>query len=230
MSRLAQRPLAQRSLFLAPLTLALAAWTGCATSGVADNLDEAGTPDDDAGDLPSARDAGIEHTVSFDADPGPGFDATPFDSSPVIGDGAAASCVATNTCLAADDLGAVSGDTGGTVSATGFSSKWMTVKVTEDSNSARDLKVNVVLTSPTGANFDLFLYVDTGGSPTDRACTTVSQSSTNASGTDNASLRWGEGSIVPNGNDDTRIVTVEVRYISGNCAPGSKWTLTATGN
>jgi RNA polymerase subunit RPABC4/transcription elongation factor Spt4 len=224
-----------RSVTLALVCLPLAGmvWAGCATSGVVDATDDAGgLPDDDAGDVPVV-DAGKDHaTAAFDADPGPGFDAAPVDANPDPGEGGTASCVAPNTCLNADDIGTVSGDTASpAVSASGFSSKWMKVLVTENDSSAIGKKLNVAvsLVSPPGANFDLFLYVNTGGTITDRACSTVSAQSTNASGADTASLNWGEGTVA-NNKDDGRIVSVEVRYISGTCAPGSKWTLTVTGN
>ena len=215
------------------LPLAGLVWAGCATSGVADTSDDAGgAADDDAGDVPIV-DAGKDHaTVPFDADPGPGFDAAPFDAAVDPGDGSTTSCVAPNTCINADDIGSVSGDTASpAVSASGFSSKWMKVLVTENDNSVVGKKLNVAvsLVSPPGANFDLFLYVNTGGSITDRACTTVSAQSTNASGADTASLNWGEGTAA-NNKEDGRIVSVEVRYVSGTCAPNSKWTLTVTGN
>ncbi len=219
---------------LVVLPLAAALWFGCATSGVADFVDDAGgIPDDDGGVAPQVLDAGKDHTSNFDADPGGGFDAAPVDATPDPGDGGGGSCVAPNTCLAAADVGKISGDTSKypTVTATDFTSKWMLINVSEDDNNplGKNLNFHASLTSPPGANFDLFLYVNAGGSPTDRACTAVSASSTNATGDDTASLNWGEGTPA-NGSDDSRIVSVEVRWISGTCAPGSKWTLTLTGN
>jgi hypothetical protein len=219
---------------LVSLPLVVVGWAGCATAGVADDLgDEAGTGGgDDSGDVP-ADDAGTDtSTSSYDADPGPGFDAAPVDSAPGPGEGGTTSCTSPNTCQAANDIGSVSGDTSSPAkSTTGITSEWIMVKITEDDSGVvgRKLNAHVSLTSPPGANFDLFLYVDTGGSPTSRACTTVSASSTNPTGADTASLNWGEGTI-PNGSDDTRIVSVEVRWISGTCSPGSKWTLTVSGN
>ena len=105
------------------------------------------------------------------------------------------------------------------------------VTMTEDDHNPLGKKLNahVTLTSPPGANFDLFLYLDSGGSATSRACAAVSASSANATGPDTASLNWGEGTPA-NNSDDTRIVSVEVRWMSGVCSPGSKWTLAVTGN
>ncbi len=227
------RGLATALVCLPLAAVAAVSWAGCATSGIADLGDEAGTGvDDDAGDVPHARDASRDTSSSFDAGTGGGFDAAPVDAAPDPGDGSSASCVAPNACLAADDIGSVSGDTSSpAVTASGFTSKWMMVKVTENDTNplGKKLNVHVSLDSPAGANFDLFLYVDTGGSATSRACTSVSAQSTNASGTDTAALNFGEGTPA-NGGDDTRIVSVEVRWVSGTCAPGSKWSLTVTGN
>jgi hypothetical protein len=201
---------------------------------VSDGLDDdAGTgAGDDSGDPPEGDAGGDTATSTFDANPGPGFDAAPVDAAPDPGDGSSAACTAPDTCLTADNLPSVSGDTSSaSQSATGFTSKWLMVTFTEDDSSpiGQPMNAHVTLTSPPGANFDLFLYVNTGGSATDRACSTVSASSTNATGVDNASFSWGEGTVA-NGSDDTRIVSIEVRFISGACAPGSKWTLSVSGN
>ncbi len=86
------------------------------------------------------------------------------------------------------------------------------------------MKVGASLTSPPGTNFDLYLYVEDTGLPSARACTTPVVSSTNASGPDSVTHSWGEATLA-NGTDDTRIVSLEVRYVSGTCAPGATWTL-----
>jgi hypothetical protein len=82
------------------------------------------------------------------------------------------------------------------------------------------------LTSPPGANFDLYVYVP--GSDT-RECSAVSNSST-TTGFDSAGVEFGEGGTFSNGSNDDRTVTVEVRWVSGTCAPGATWTLNVYGN
>ena len=57
----------------------------------------------------------------------------------------------------------------------------------------------------------------------------VAGSSTSTGGSDRVSQSWGEG-LIPNGSDDSRNLSVEVRWVSGSCAPGSKWTVTVRGN
>src|ERR1700733_11701493 len=205
-----------RSSYLAiPAVIALTTWMGCATSGVADGLDDdAGTGDEtgDPGTDPS--DAGPDTEPAVDADPGGGFDAAIADTAPPPGE-ASTSCVAPNTCQGAMDIGSVSGDSNSpAVNQSGFTSTWMQIKVTEDDSSpvGRKMNFHATLTSPASTNFDLYIYINPGGGVSDRACGTPSAQSTNATGADTASQSWGEGSVA-NGSDDTRIATIEVRYV-----------------
>src|SRR5262249_46162120 len=120
------------------LPIAALSWGGCATSGIGDAVDDAGEPtDDDGGGTTPPVDAGKDQTSSpVAADPGPGFAAAPVDSAPPPGDGSAASCNSPDTCQTADDIGSVSGDSSSAAkSATGFTSRWMKIKVTEDDHS-----------------------------------------------------------------------------------------------
>ena len=47
---------------------------------------------------------------------------------------------------------------------------------------------------------------------------------------DSAHAQWGETGTFSNGADDSRTVTVEVRWVSGTCSPTAKWSLTVRGN
>jgi hypothetical protein len=47
--------------------------------------------------------------------------------------------------------------------------------------------------------------------------------------TDTNRAEWGEGAIA-NGSDDSRHVSIEVRPVSGTCAPGQTWQLEVEGN
>jgi hypothetical protein len=144
------------------------------------------------------------------------------------GTGGTAACdTPTDACTSAKSLGTVSGDTGGaSVNGGGTQSTWFSVRVTEDDNGVlgTKLRVKIVLGSPAAANYDLFAYVDTGSDQL--SCSGPTASSTNASGQDSVDLKWGEGSVA-NGSDDSRTVSIEVRWISGSC---DAFTLTATGN
>jgi len=146
------------------------------------------------------------------------------------GTGGTGSCNATNTCMGAQDLGMVSGDTGAdSKSTTGFGSRWLTVRVTEDDSSAFGAKLwlKSQLTSPAGSNYDLYVYVP--GSDT-RECAAVTQKSTTSATSDSASVSFGEGGTFSNGSDDSRTVTVEVRWVSGPCNASSPWSLNLYGN
>jgi hypothetical protein len=177
--------------------------------------EDAGSGDDDGGaDDGGSTDAG---TVDSGADGGGGG-----------GDGGT-SCASPNVCAASTDLGTVSGDTGsGVKSASGSSSQWFKIRISEDDSSVfgSKMQVKAELTSAPGTNFDLFLYLAGNGSAL--SCSGVTKSST-TTGFDTASWEWGEGAF-SNGSDDDRNVTVEVRWASGTCAPTSKWSLTVRGN
>lgn len=148
--------------------------------------------------------------------------------------GGGGSCAATNKCIAATDLGSVSGDTNAdTKSAQGHTSQWFTVRVTEDHSGflsgGRSLKLTAALTSPPGTNYDVYLYVPASDS---QECSAVSAQSTSTTVNDTARVEFGESDsdALGNGSDDDRTVTVEVRHVSGTCDPNQKWSLTVSGN
>ena len=168
-------------------------------------------------------DAGAEDTGTGGLD-GSTKDAAP-DAAPL-----AASCTSPNACLTATDLLSVSGDQNAdTKTLQGAGSQWLKVRVTEDDNSVfgTELRAKFELQSPAGTNYDLYVYRAGGGSG--QECSAVTTSSTSTGGFDTASMSWGEGSI-SNGSADDRNVSIEVRWVSGSCAPASKWTLTVRGN
>ena len=147
------------------------------------------------------------------------------------GGGGGAACASPNVCVGATDLGTVSGDTGADVkTAQGSGSQWFKVRVTENDSTilALSLQAKAELTSPPGTNFDLHVYV--AGSSSGQECSAVTKSSTNPSSPDSASVEFGESGTLSNGSDDSRTVTVEVRWVSGTCAPAAKWSLTVRGN
>jgi hypothetical protein len=148
------------------------------------------------------------------------------------GDGGGIACTSPNTCQSATSLGTMSGDTSGSdLSSQGDTAEWLVADVTENDSSplAVPMKLKVTLTSPPGMNFDLYAYL--GSTVSAIECTTVKASSMNGVGqTDTVSLEWGETGVLANGVDDSRHVSVEVRYVSGTCDPSSKWTLDLHGH
>jgi hypothetical protein len=145
-------------------------------------------------------------------------------------DGASNTCASAATCPAAMMLGSVSGDTGNAkLGAMGHQSAWFRVRVTENDSDILGLTLRAAakLTSPTGSDFDVFVYVNTGSDVVE-CSTTIGTTTTN--GTVNETrAEWGEGTI-PNGSDDGRDISLEVRPISTSCAPDRMWQLEVEGN
>jgi hypothetical protein len=139
-------------------------------------------------------------------------------------------CPSADTCQAAMMLGTVSGDTdSATLTASGYRSAWFRVRVTEDYSGLPGYKLRVAakLTSPAAVDFDVFVYINTGSDVVE--CSTK-VGNTTASGTVNETrTEWGEGSS-SNGINDSRSVSIEVRPISGTCAPNQMWQLAVEGN
>jgi hypothetical protein len=182
------------------------------------------TEEEDAAPPAEEEDAG-------GTDSGGGTDAGAPDAAPDSGGGGTGTCASANTCAGSTDLGAVSGDTGADVkTAQGSGSQWFTVHVTEDDSNIFGLSLlaKAELTSPPGTNFDLFMYV--GGSASSQSCSGPTKSST-STGADSTVAEFGESSGgISNGKSDERLVTVEVRWVSGTCLPTAKWSLTVRGN
>ena len=127
-------------------------------------------------------------------------------------------------------LGTFGGDvSGATLTATGSTSEWLSVDATEQDSSplAVPMKLTATLTSPAGANFDLYAYL---GSKSAVQCTMVKASSTNTSGTDTLSFQWGETGTFANGSDDSAWVALEVRWVSGTCSSADTWSLSTHGH
>lgn len=161
--------------------------------------------------------------ASLAIDAGPTVDAKPVD--------AAIQCPAANTCESAMNLGSLSGDVGADeITANGDQPAWYTVRVTENYEDVggRRLSLRATLTSPPGANYDLYLYVNDNVDQVE--CAGPDASSTlGADQVDTATVSWGEGTLA-NGADDGRTVTVEVRHTSGPCSSGQTWSLDLRGN
>jgi hypothetical protein len=139
-------------------------------------------------------------------------------------------CPSTETCAGAMMLGSVSGDTNNVkLSAAGYRAAWYRVRVTEDNSGIVGLSLRMAakLTAPPGVNFDAFVYVNTGSDVVE--CTTTAGSPVTNGATEQTRIEWGEGTI-SNGNDDGRSVSIEIRPISGTCAPTSMWQLEIEGN
>jgi len=212
--------------------LGLAAMVGCAVGTDALGDSDLATVTPEAGDeksvaLPTPSTLGDAATGADtgSGDPDGGTRDAAVDGAPPV-----VVCTSPNACLTASDLLSVSGDRNADVkTAQGAGSQWLKVRVTEDDNSVigAALRAKIELQSPAGTNYDLYVYRASGESG--QECSMVAGSSTSTGGSDSVSQSWGEG-LIPNGSDDSRNLSVEVRWVSGSCAPGSKWTVTVRGN
>jgi hypothetical protein len=170
---------------------------------------------------PPPSDAGAEASPTTDA-------ATDASS----GDGST-SCAPATTCQTGGAIGSISGDTSPAsngVTRTGTSSAWFAVLVTENDNGVggKAMGARAQLATTTGANYDLHVWMSPSAAPTARVCNMLAGSSTLPDGQiEEVNLSWGEG-IGGNNADDTRIVMLEVRHVSGPCEAAYPWTLTMT--
>lgn len=186
------------------ITLGLALLASCASAG------PEGAPPDAAPGRPDAA-------VTPDAPMTP--DAPPMNV-----------CPSAATCQTATMLGTVSGDTGNMrLTAMGHQSAWYRVRVSEDDSDIAGFKLRVAarLTSPPGVDFDVFVYLNAGSDVLECA-TTVGTTTTNGA-VNQVRAEWGEGTF-SNGSSDDRNVSIEIRPVSGTCAPTSMWQLEVEGN
>lgn len=106
----------------------------------------------------------------------------------------------------------------------GTTSKWFKVLVNEAVSSIisyPQLSYTATLTAPLGMDFDLFEYDGTFSAPS------CSGNPKHATGTpESVTDTWGDTL----GGEDTRWLTLEVRYISGEMCPSDPWTLTVKGH
>jgi hypothetical protein len=156
---------------------------------------------------------------------GAGGDSSSSSSSSSGTGGGLCNYGASNTCIGAETLSAVDGDENNdTRTVKDSTSKWLKVLVSEGVSSLisyPQLSYTATLNSPPGMDFDLFEY---DGSISTPSC---SGNPKHASGTPEAVTdTWGDTV----GTDDTRWLTLEVRYVSGEMCPSDPWTLTVKGH
>ena len=193
--------------------------TATGDSGSAFGADDGSTPSDDAGiviiDAYAPDDARWDDSAA----------ALTFDSG-------APTCGFPTVCPQTRGIGTISGDTSpanNTVTTTGSTSEWISVRVTENNNSGfgHAMSITAKLTSAAATNYDLFVYVNDGSAKAE--CTKVAGLSSDPGSTDTASAKWGEGSVA-NGKVDDATVTIRVQHITGPCDTIDPWKLEVTGN
>jgi hypothetical protein len=130
-----------------------------------------------------------------------------------------------NICSGSETMSAIAGDKGNdTRIVKGTTSKWFKVQVNEAVSSIisfPQLSYTATLASPAGMDFDLFEYDGTTSVPS------CGGNPKHAMGNpESVSDVWGDTL----NSDDTRWITLEVRYISGEVCPANQWTLTVAGH
>ena len=163
-------------------------------------------------------------------------DARPADAARMIDaprmiDAAVDLCPTTATCMTANMIGTVSGDTSNMmVSTMGYQNAWIRVRVTEDDSDLVGVAMSATaqLISPPGVTFDITAYLNAGQDVVE--CATTVGTKTPNGNTVSISHLWGETGIASNGSSDSRFLTIEIRKVSGTCAPSAMWSLTVTGN
>lgn len=130
-----------------------------------------------------------------------------------------------NICSGSETMSAIAGDKGNdTRIVKGTTSKWFKVQVNEVVSSIisfPQLSYTATLASPAGMDFDLFEYDGTASVPS------CAGNPKHAMGNpESVSDVWGDTL----NSDDTRWITLEVRYISGEVCPANPWTLTVAGH
>ena len=127
------------------------------------------------------------------------------------------------TCTSNQLLTPISGDTGAEVRATsGVGEKWLRVRITENDSSivAKYLSATITLTSPPGADYNLYVYCVICGGLMAGASTSTAQN-------DVVHVRMNE-EVFPTGLDNSFDVLIEVRYFGGSSS--SIWNLSVVGN
>lgn len=196
--------------------------------------DDGGTSGQDSpshADAAHAADAGTTPDTSADPDSSTTTDAGATDAAGADSGPTTIPCDPPSPCSGATSIGTVSGDTtSADVTTSGSTSKWLRIDVTENDSGITGvpMKLAVALTSPAGANFDLYVYLGSGLGNVE--CTTVAKSSVSTSSTDSVSLTWGEMGLFSNGIDDGKTVTIEVRAVSTPCDPNATWSLNVHGH
>jgi hypothetical protein len=143
---------------------------------------------------------------------------------------AGGTCDYPTTCENARDYGEIHADEGTeTKIFEGSRSAWIGLRAIEGSLGAARMKITAELKMPAGSNYDLFVYMDSAKD--ELTCANVAaQGKTAGDAIETVNVNWGEQAVLGNGSSDSRPIRIEVRHVSGACAPGVKWKLTVSGN
>lgn len=135
-----------------------------------------------------------------------------------------------NQCTSAEALGFLPGDEDSApLSVQGATSKWFSVRITEESSSISetDLSYRVALASPAGMNYDLFVHP--GPQDGDQDCGAAPIQGQSDGSAEVVFQEWDDDQGF-GGEDDSVWLMIEVRYVAGeSCSLSDQWTLTIEG-
>lgn len=190
--------------------------------------------DDDLGEDTTTGSATGSSTGSDEGTDTGGSSSTGGESSSDDGGsstGVAIMCPQEVTCVQAADIGSVSGDTSSAnLMFTGTEPTWIEFEVREDDSDilpGEMLQFEATLTSPACCDFDIYVYRGLEGG--DTGCDGFLESSTSVGAVDSVDMEWGEG-LIPNGQDDTLIVAIEIVPKNDECEDDQEWTLVIEGD
>ncbi len=212
-------------------------------AGTGDADDEDADDEDGATDTGTAKDSstgtdartdGRTDAPSTDAK----TDAKPTTDAKTDGGGTTCTALGTSECMAAENLGAVSGDSNAdTVTKSGTGNAFVLVEVTEDDSTPFTkvaLKVALTLKSTGGGNYDLYVYggpakgdVDANGWPANGIDCSTQEGSATTSSDDVVNVTWSDSQGIT-GHSDNRVLAIEIRSATATCSGG--WDLTVEGN
>lgn len=156
---------------------------------------------------------------------------TSASSTSSTGGGVDCDFASPNACATAENLGAVAGDeSSATISVQGTTSKWFKIRVEERASGVfeTDLSYRVSLTSPAGANYDLFVIE--GPQSGAASCNGVPKVGQQVGASEQVSASWDDDQGI-GGEDDSVWLSIEVRHVSGDqCDLDDRWTLTIQGH
>lgn len=184
-----------------------------------------GSSDTTSGEATTGTGSATAGAGGAGGDPGTTSSSSSSSSGSTGSGGAGCDYAYPNTCLGAEELTAVDGDRNNdTRSVKGTTSKWLKILVNEAVSSIVSypkLSYTATLTTPSGMDFDLFEYDGDASTPS------CAGDPKHAMGSpESVTDTWGDTVT----SDDTRWLTLEVRYISGEMCPSDPWTLTVKGH
>lgn len=114
----------------------------------------------------------------------------------------------------------------------GHTSKWIRVRALELNEGlvGQKLSARITLTPAMGTNYNLYVFMPQNNSSVACSEAELIRSSMNPMNEPEVvTLEWGEPAV-PNGTDDHRWISIEVKHMMGTCDASKQWNLKIEGN